>query len=1049
MVCKNCGKTIPDIANFCDGCGAAVAAESVSKPAETQDAGGGEQPASASVQTAVTYADKPAEPSAENTSGASEQAQSVSQAQPVQQTPSIQQVPPTQQAPPIQQAPPAQYEQPIQYGQQGQAQQVQPAEQGNRAQAPKKSKKHILPLVIAGVVVVLAAAGALTWIFARSTILHAFMGDQKYAVSVMGDYFQQASQRGASFDYSELNEKLIDALPEAGDYDADELIEEVADSVAEVIGTNRFSVTLSGSVKKGEALDSLLKNEYGISDGEIEEIWEELSGLSVRGDFAAEEDSVKLRGSLNYGSGNIGGVIEFKDGAMYYGVPDADGTAYMTRLDYTAEMPELKESYADYQSALEDIAKTFVKYYGKLDFDYESGSITLGEKEINCTVITGVFEDDNLSDMMSDIADSLDSVFPGGNFSVGNIDDSVKLTVESYVTGGNEPLGFKATISGKDYSGEKMSVSLVCTGNGSASYIELKQNKTAFAEISVARTSPTDGEAEIEFLYDIYNNEKATVKIMYSGIGKVSAFGTVLPVGKYSVSVPKIGGSNKRLSASENDASEIIKGVTAELELAGSGSGYKITFGLSGKKFGEISLTADMQPSVPEQISGISASDKIIDTSEEVSGADLIESKLAIYTKLDEILCSDELDAVGRYLLQYDNLHAETEKLAGEVNRYKVYENYGDYTLSEATDIASAVYYDTYMDSITYGGLQVIKLYFDRDGSMRIIDGANESEAAINEMYGGINAIDSYVEVTLWKRRSSYYPLGVSVTRTSSSSSIPSALPDAYSYLDQLYDWEVPNFIDDYAVGTCPYIYKPDGSSAGISAKEKDEEIKTKSERFCKNAESVDSFFKSYVSMTRASLTDYSNNSVAFKVSGGKWDSYDWFGSLVKDGDADEFASFMSAKLPDLEDGYVILMSHNGQYIGSVFAESKYGIPSPLELRLGYTALRGYMEGLTSDGYVFGTSTSLTCLNDKVSADLLKKLNGRWESYGSSITVSDSTFDADKITSFYFSSYSDFSFTVQTSPGNYSEYNTDFDTYISVSVYKNDRYSGYNYYTKK
>ena len=337
--------------------------------------------------------------------------------------------------------------------------------------------------------------------------------------------------------------------------------------------------------------------------------------------------------------------------------------------------------------------------------------------------------------------------------------------------------------------------------------------------------------------------------------------------------------------------------------------------------------------------------------------------------------------------------------------RVEVYSGYNEKTITDANDYAAKIYSKTNLSKFFSGELQTIKLYFDKNGTLKVLDPANESESVIKELYSSLNFKEAYAEIIVHKNRNGYSPIGVSVVRTSDSSKIPSTMPSEYDMLDHVYDWEFQNIIDDYAVGTYPSLltkelYEDIYGSDRETAKEQDEKLAKKIEQLNGYAKKLNDAFASYLSETGNRITSSGTDGLYFSVDEkGEWSCYSinsYFAYSVL-GSSNNILDYFENNLPEIKDCVFTVMLYNGQFVG-VAARDSYnesGYISSLEFKNGFSDW-SYIDGL-SGNTCYGTYPILRKINKSDYATVLKELNGTWKSGSDKLVITNSTFDVNKI----------------------------------------------------
>lgn len=887
---------------------------------------------------------------------------------------------------------------------------------------PKK-KRRFLPLIIAGASAAVVGAGALIWFLNTSAILHTFMGDQNYAASVLDNYLDNVSKNADGITSLMFGDNSD--ISNSDNYN--ELAINSAKKFFDVFKTQELGLTLKASAEPG----NMLKEELKASPDNSEAI-DELKGLALKLDLSSSEDALNAAASVSCDGGSINSAVRVESDAVLVMAPSVNDTVLRTEKSAQETPPETIGNVAEQGNNLSKLYDTFIKYYKKSEFTYESGSVQIGDDDIGCTVITAVLEEDNLTDMMSDLGDIISDLSGGNRNPFDNFDadeSDATLTVESYVTAQNRALGLTITLSGKNsYTGNKTSSSITVKNSDNAFYADIKQGKVKTAELEIINPSAEeDGTISLKFNLGSNSDDTITINGKIKEAGTTEAFGQKLPTGKYSFTIKGgfldryLSGQNIRLSENNSiNAADFIKNSTVTLELAAAENGYNIGLGFKNKDLGNFSVSLDIRPKISAAMPDFSASQKVLnaddDSSENVRA--IQDYTIEVLSAVDTLLSDKSIDAFGRAVLKSENLHETIEELKSRRRRVEVYSGYNNDTISEANNYAEEIYFATNISKFFSGELQTIKLYFDKNGTLKVIDRANESESAIKEMYGSLSIKEAYAEIIVHKNRNGYSPIGVSVVKTSDLSKIPSKMPSEYNMIDHVYDWQFQNIIDDYAVGTYPSLLTPKFyediyGNDRQTAEEQDEELAQKINQLNGYAKKVNDAFASYLSETGNRITSSSTDGLYFAVDEkGEWSCYSinsYFAYSVL-GTSNNILEYFEKKLPEIKDCVFTVMLYNGQFVG-VAARDSYnesGYISSLEFKNGFSDW-SYIDGL-SGGTCYGTYPILRKINKSDYATVLKELNGTWKSGSDKLVITNSTFDVNKILGEIFIGYSYISF---------------------------------------
>lgn len=877
------------------------------------------------------------------------------------------------------------------------------------AAAKPKKKRRILPWIIAGASAAVVGAGALIWFLNTSAVLHTFMGDQNYAASVLDNYIDSLSQKADGITSLLLGDNSD--ISNSSGYN--EFAINSAKKFFDVFKTQELGLTLKASVEPGNTL----KKELSASPDNAEAI-DELSGISLKLDLASSEDALDTMATVSCDGGSINAAVRVEPEAVLVMAPSVNDTVLRSEKSSKETLPESISNADEQGNNLSKLYETFIKYYKKAEFNYESGNVQIGEDDIGCTVITAVLEDDNLTDMLSDIGDIISDISGGSRnpFADFDADESdAKLTVESYVTAQNRALGLTITFTGKNsYTGNKTTASITVKNNDKAFYAEIKQGKNKVAEFEVINPSSEEGTISLKFNPGSNSDETITISGKIKEAGTAEAFGQKLPTGKYSFTVKGnsidryLNGQYIRLSENNSiSAADFIKNSTVALELAAADNGYNIALGFKNKDLGNFSVSLDIQPKTSAAMPDFSASQKVLnadDDSEEATSA-VQDYTIEVLSAVDTLLSDKSIDAFGRVALNSETLHKSVEEMKSRRRRVEVYSGYTENTISEANEYAEAIYSKTSFSKFFSSELQTIKLYFDKNGTLKVLDPANEAEGILKDMYGSLNIKEAYAEIIVHINRNSYKPIGVSVVKTSDSSKIPSTMPVEYDMLDHVYDWQFQNIIDDYAVGTYPSLltkelYEDIYGSDRETAKEQDEKLAQKIEQLNGYAKKVNDAFLSYLSETGNRITSTSTGGMYFEVdNNGKWSSYPlttYFAYNVS-GSSNNILDYFKNKMPEIKNCVFTLMLYKGQYVGVAVRDrnGESGYISSIEFKNGFSDW-SYVDGL-SGSTCYGTYPVLRKINKSDYATVLKELNGTWKSGSDRLVITNSTFDVNKI----------------------------------------------------
>lgn len=728
MTCKNCNNQIPDGSKFCTFCGTPVSQEPVVQPEaieekefpkteavsqpEEQFCLCGEVPVSddASVPPmpmvapapeakeekefpkteAVSSANAEAEDSFPKTiaynspkkEASAPEANGMIPAMPVNEAPE-QPSAPVNEAPAPMPAP--------------QFDQFAPAPQ--QTEKPPKKKGKALPIILASV---LAVAGifCLCFFCFRADIAHLFMGDAKYAKSIMNNAVDSLKSEDVPVsEFGAFNTKIMeigrDGLPEGCEDYVKDMEEKYPDADMDFesaygVATSLRMVgqTLEAFKDKGitanagvsiklsdDMIDMILDGADDSDKKDFDEIIEYINASSIDAGFKADENSVQLLTGVNGAEG------DFADMGFYYG---KDGNAYITlkglsddaialtlpsfeTIDEDFEFDEDDKEESD-ETAEElskfasDMYEAFINSYDDAEITYESGEKKLGEIEFKGKVVTVKYDNEAISDLFSDLydvaddSDAMTEMF-GDDFadglksaseSVEDADDA-EIIIEKYVSNTNRLLGMTITLADEDF--EASFAFLASTKGITAEFkVEEEGSEDISCEFECLFTNKTDGVMNFKFpvpKYDYETNKSETtentVTINYSNLKEVKVFEQKYVTGHYEIT------ADLEYFDDEDEKIEIGKKETTIGELFEESS---IVLDLS-EKDGGISYSASFKNDL---IGEFSVNSSAVPANEDLVPTDY--SSLTVINMFEDT----ETDKADDFALEvYDNLIAKIE----------------------------------------------------------------------------------------------------------------------------------------------------------------------------------------------------------------------------------------------------------------------------------------------------------------------------------------------------------------------------------------------------
>ena len=525
-----------------------------------------------------------------------------------------------------------------------------------QTEKPPKKKGKALPIILASV---LAATGifCLCFFCFRADIAHLFMGDAKYAKSIMNNAVD--SLKSEDVPVSEIgafNTKIMeigrDGLPEGcEDYvkdmeekypDADMDFESaytVATSLRmvgqalEAFKDKGISANAGVSIKlSDDMVDMILDGADDSDKKDFDEIIEYINASSIDAGFKADENSVQFLTGVNGAEG------DFADMGFYYG---KDGNAYITlkglsddaigltlpsfeTIDEDFEFSEddkeeSNETAEELSKFASDMYEAFINSYDNAEITYESGEKKLGEIEFKGKVVTVKYDNEALSDLFSDLydvaddSDAMTEMF-GDDFAEGlksaseSVEeaDDAEIIIEKYVSNTNRLLGMTITIADEDL--EASLAFLASTKGITAEFkVEEEGSEDISCEFECLFTNKTDGVMNFKFpvpKYDYETNKSETtentVTINYSNLKEVKVFEQKYVTGHYEITADfeYFDDEDEKIEIGQKETTvgELFEESSIVLDLSEKDGGISYTASFKNDLIGEFSVNSSAVP---------------------------------------------------------------------------------------------------------------------------------------------------------------------------------------------------------------------------------------------------------------------------------------------------------------------------------------------------------------------------------------------------------------------------------------------------------------------
>lgn len=961
MFCPKCGKELNENAKFCAGCG-----EPISQIASPENVSENVSPA------------EPVEP-------AQSAAYSVPVGNVVTGTLPVQNSAPAEPAAPAETASPAEPASPVSetVAQESTATatatlpEMPSAVQGSvikPEKQPKSMKKMLIGVGAAAVGVVVVGVGVAGFTCAKADFAHLFMGNKKYAASLMGKQAEQIVNSPA------LSAGMINVSDsEEGETDSTtKQLLATLKSLKSVVPAEGAEITVSMSADLSDDSLESFANKLGLDKDTAKEMLEAARSLKLSGGVKFSENGIAASAA-----GKENGEELLKVNAFY----DADTKAYYLSFpgvsdeclkfedeDAVIDMEELN-SKSDDKAAKDMLTDVISKYKDSLDdaeITYGKGTFSIGDVEFKGKVSTVTFEDNKLADMISDVSEAfLDSDYAESlgdttavQKSIDNLaksceDNDTKLVIENFVNSNNSIAGMRMEFTVKE-NGEKRNaeIAYLTTKDGIAFVFEVDGVK--YLEFSQEKENKTTGKFTAK-LSNGRRNGKITVD--YENMKQTKMFGQNVVLGEFTA---KFSGE----LFTSNDEQSIDK-ITVNITDEDGNLNYSV-----GIKTGDDTVSFKMV------LTG-SLSETIDAETMKISGAISSDDSVKVNALLDDIIntLSENLNKSELFGVEKDGVTLGDALMAQakrEMRERQLVQNYSDYstkTVSQANSIASQVY--SAARSINYPinsrESVKVKLYYDKDGKLNILDNAGMSsiDNTIMEYLGAREYKNAYIEIYVWAGRGPV--CGVNVVMTDNSANLPANLPDAYSFLDKQYNWgtdEDVNYSGAFVVGAYPRLANGEGGAT----KENDEKLLAAVKSYNADAQKAAQAMSEYTGLTFAEGNSY----LSFTVNNGTWKYYTYGGKRIN-GSSTDLGNFMTGKVGEISANYVCIYFENGTVVGAIASNKNYNNNFAVDdFKNGSTELWTFADGVVSSSIVVGTSPSLK-KSESIPQNLISEMSGVWK----------------------------------------------------------------------
>lgn len=814
----------------------------------------------------------------------------------------------------------------------------------------------LVRLVFAGV----AVAGCT---FAKADFAHTFMGSKKYSAYVLTQQTDKLSQLSAFSSGISL------------DTDENNYATALAMALKDIIPSEGLEIEISGDLNlKDDSIDEFANN-LNCDIEQAEMLLKAIKDCSAKLGIKFTEDGIIGSTSLvENGSDLLKAVIYYDSDteAYYFTIPGVVDESFMMASDeMIIDLEALNSDAKEDNEAAQMFTDVINAYKDSLDdaeITYEKGTFEIGDVEFKGRINTVTFKGDALAEMIENVGEEfLDSDFAESYDIYFDIDDlvdefedckSVQLVIQNFINGNNTSAGMNIELTVKTESSMK--------GTAQLGYLNCKDGIAVTYDISDSTSfvlsqdieSKTSGKYTVKY-NNGYSDKKFTIS--YENANTKKMFDKNIQLGEYSM---KVSDSSDKLNVVlTDDDNKLNCTVTLKTEDGTYTTVIKLAEGFSDEfDTSNISSAIDVDDDEAMNEVNVKFIQNLADKSE------------------NSTLCTS---------IPYNNgtfaEYVRSEAIKAQRN-LELKENYSDYdetTIKYACNAANELYYAAKSVSYNLSSLseQKIKLYFDANGKVSLIDDAGVSNAnVIVEKFSGYSYKNAYVEVVLWNGRGPV--CGVNVVMTDDKSNLPDTLPTAYSFLDKEYNWgsnDDQYYSGSFVTGTFPRISNGEGGKT----KENDEKLLENVKTYNIEAEKAAESFEAYTGLKFGDGKGY----ITFKISNGKW-SLASRGGISISGTQSDLENYMTTSVGTINSQYVSIFIKNGSVIGATASDYNMYLYFAVEdFEIGKSDEWTYANGVIN-GSAVGTYPVLTN-STELPKMYIDEMIGTWKARytGDSVTI--------------------------------------------------------------
>lgn len=632
-----------------------------------------------------------------------------------------------------------------------------------------------------------------------------------------------------------------------------------------------FGVFDNGIIPDGTLLESEstvnveLGSVFALADNDTtKSIIEAINSSKITSKIANGETDLFSAAIIAGGNELISGELYTKDGGMLIALPSVtDKTVYIPKEKFDGLVPteeELKKRTPDKEELKrirKELAKIYYDSYDSAQIKYTDNSIMAVELDgpdpgvtAKGNLVSITLTGEQIEDVLNKCKDFLkndeylrsyfkeaydidndkyEELFKQPENTESAKKPELTLDIEHLVDVHNNVLATRYKLQSEDGSGTAM---FVGQKNNKGAYVGITAKDDLSAEISLVDKTENNKDGKAVLDINVSTKDKSgdfRFDCSYTGKGTAKFTGDVeVPVGNYVVTLSdpdKFTQSVKDLLGMSDISKDQIVGET--MSAVDQGSGFNPDSLIKELKKFTLTLDSSVADNVHTEkmniafgdIGSIEFGSRTEKKSETVTMPDTaksvrIDDEEAMSALSEDVVkwAGDLLDKTGISNMiggMFGSLVNPGGIIGTDTDGNPHYAAYTQYMEYEA-DSASNRIYDSLKEQVGEAvaakgaGLVEgrIKLYY-KNGKPEVIDDGGFGGLKFDDMEG----LDSVYAEVLIDSRFSNDIVGVTTVFTDDKYDIPNDLPGVFNYCDNLYPWETTNMIDDYVVGTYPYIY--------------------------------------------------------------------------------------------------------------------------------------------------------------------------------------------------------------------------------------------------